>query len=130
MTTEAKNLIAEISEMNQNVFTKSDIIEFLSRNKTQDVIESNGIIINPEKYIVIANGTTIKLLRKEFQLLYYLMSNKNKVIRRHQLLRDVWGDDIIVTDRTVDVHIRKIRILIGSDNIITHKGIGYGWAEK
>jgi two-component system alkaline phosphatase synthesis response regulator PhoP len=71
------------------------------------------------------NGELLKLARKEFELLYYLADNPNQVINRDKLLAKIWGTDVQVLPRTVDVHIRKIREKIGMDFIKTIKGVGY-----
>lgn len=129
-STVALNVINQILEIDQDVFTKDEIIALLKRDdKKEAVIESQGVVLNPEKFHVTFNGVNHVLARKEFQLLYYLMSNKNRVMRRNDIMSDIWGDDVIVTDRTIDVHIRKIRML-GIPYVMTRKGIGYLWEEK
>lgn len=89
----------------------------------------HDLIINKEKYRVIRGEEEIQLPRKEFELLYYLASRKGKVRDRQTLLNKVWGDNIYVVDRTVDVHIRKIREKIGEEYIETVKGVGYKFRE-
>lgn len=83
--------------------------------------------IDRNKYLVEINGVEKVFPRKEFELLYYLANNPNKVLDRETLLRDVWGLDVYVVDRTIDVHIRKIREKLGkySEIIETVKGVGY-----
>jgi two-component system alkaline phosphatase synthesis response regulator PhoP len=81
--------------------------------------------INREKYILEKNGEVLQLPRKEFELLALLASRPNFVFKREQILEKVWGTEIIVGDRTIDVHIRKIREKIGDHYISTIKGIGY-----
>ncbi len=83
------------------------------------------IVINREKYVVEVNGSTIHLPRKEFELLALLASKPDSVFERDVILSSVWGSDIVVGDRTIDVHIRKLREKIGVEHIITVKGIGY-----
>jgi two-component system alkaline phosphatase synthesis response regulator PhoP len=85
------------------------------------------LIINSEKYVVTIDSKQKFFPRKEFHLLEYLASNPGKVFNRETLLKDVWGGDVYVVDRTIDVHIRKIREKLGkhSDLIETIKGIGY-----
>ncbi|MFM7299615.1 MAG: winged helix-turn-helix domain-containing protein, partial [Crocinitomicaceae bacterium] len=85
--------------------------------------------INREKYLIEKNGQEIQLPRKEFELLALLMSRPNFVFKREIILEKVWGTDIIVGDRTIDVHIRKLRGKIGEDKINTVKGIGYKFCE-
>ncbi|MFN5440280.1 MAG: response regulator transcription factor [Flavobacteriia bacterium] len=81
--------------------------------------------INREKYLIEKDGVELQLPRKEFELLALLASRPNFVFKREQILEKVWGTEIIVGDRTIDVHIRKIREKIGDNYISTIKGIGY-----
>ncbi|MFM8595755.1 MAG: response regulator transcription factor [Flavobacteriales bacterium] len=85
--------------------------------------------INREKYLLEMDGQEIHLPRKEFELLALLASRPNFVFKRDQILEKVWGTDIVVGDRTIDVHIRKLREKIGDDYISTIKGIGYKFNE-
>jgi two-component system alkaline phosphatase synthesis response regulator PhoP len=91
--------------------------------------ESRELVINREKYIVEKNGVVIHLPRKEFELLSLLASRPNYVFERDVILDKVWGSDIVVGDRTIDVHIRKLREKIGDNFIKTIKGIGYKFIE-
>lgn len=88
------------------------------------------LIINREKYLIIKNGEPIHLPKKEFELLALLASRPEIVFERDVILERVWGTDIVVGDRTIDVHIRKLREKIGDDYIQTVKGIGYKFKEK
>ena len=90
---------------------------------------SEDLKINREKYLIEKKGLEIHLPRKEFELLALLMSRPNFVFKREIILEMVWGTDIIVGDRTIDVHIRKLRGKIGEDKITTVKGIGYKYCE-
>jgi two-component system alkaline phosphatase synthesis response regulator PhoP len=90
-----------------------------------DSTGEKGMIINREKYVVEKDGRTIHLPRKEFELLALLASKPNHVFERDIILDKVWGSDIVVGDRTIDVHIRKLREKLGNDYIKTVKGIGY-----
>lgn len=106
----------------------SRIIALLRRSLKSDkstFIEVNGLIIDEEKHLVIKDDNEIILPKKEFKLLRLLASTPNKVFTREEIFHKVWGDDVIVGDRTIDVHIRKIREKIGLDNIKTIKGVGY-----
>lgn len=85
--------------------------------------------INRDKYILEKDGQELQLPRKEFELLALLVSRPNFVFKREQILEKVWGTEIIVGDRTIDVHIRKIREKIGNHYISTIKGIGYKFNE-
>ena len=88
-----------------------------------------GIFVNRDKYIIEKDGEDIQLPRKEFELLALLASKPNYVFEREVILDTVWGKEIIVGDRTIDVHIRKLREKIGARHIITVKGIGYKFEE-
>ena len=81
--------------------------------------------IDKEKYIIIHRNVEINLPRKEFELLALLSSKPGKVFSRDEILNNVWGGDVVVGDRTIDVHVRKIREKIGDHYIKTIKGVGY-----
>ncbi len=92
--------------------------------------ESSGISIGdlriePEEYMVYLKNEPISLAKKEFELLQYLASKPGRVFLRTEILNQIWGSDVIVGDRTIDVHIRKIRQKLGLDCITTVKGVGY-----
>ena len=89
------------------------------------IIELDNITIDKEQYLVIKNNVEIVLPKKEFELLALLASKPNKVFTRDEIFSVIWGNMVIVGDRTIDVHIRKIREKIGIDNIKTVKGVGY-----
>ena len=89
------------------------------------IIELNDIIIDKEKYKVYISGNTLDLPRKEFELLYLLASKPDKVFKREKIMENVWGGEVVVGDRTIDVHIRKLREKIGDKYIKTIKGVGY-----
>jgi two-component system, OmpR family, alkaline phosphatase synthesis response regulator PhoP len=87
------------------------------------------LFIDRERYLVIKRGQEIFLPRKEFELLILLTSKPNKVFTREEIFSKVWGDNVFVGDRTIDVHVRKIREKIGIENIRTVKGVGYKYEE-
>ena len=84
-----------------------------------------GLRIDPERFEVQYEGQSFVLAKKEFELLHLLASRPGKVFLRNEILSQVWGNDVIVGDRTIDVHIRKIRQKLGIDCITTVKGVGY-----
>lgn len=92
-------------------------------------IEIANLQINPEKYQVFLDGTLVEMPRKEFELLHLLASKPGKVWSRDSIMDRVWGTEVIVGGRTIDVHIRKIREKIGQDCIKTIKGVGYKFEE-
>lgn len=103
-------------------------IEALSRRRTSEageVLDLNPYVIDRSKYTVSVHGKDIHLPRKEFELLFLLASHVNKVVTREEIFDKVWGHDVIVVDRTIDVHIRRIRRKIGENAIVTVKGVGY-----
>ncbi len=96
-----------------------------TESTSTDKVDMGGIKIDRERYLVIQNGVEINLPKKEFELLDLLASKPGKVFTREVILDKVWGGDVIVGDRTIDVHIRKLREKLGEDFIRTVKGIGY-----
>lgn len=84
-----------------------------------------AIHIDVDRYVVVAHGEELTLPRKEFELLRLLASQPGKVFTREAILSGVWGDDVVVGDRTIDVHIRKLREKLGNDRFRTVKGVGY-----
>ena len=96
----------------------------------KETINPSDLVINREKYLIEKEGTTIHLPRKEFELLALLASRPDHVFEREIILEKVWGSDIVVGDRTIDVHIRKLREKIGDQYIKTIKGIGYKFIAK
>lgn len=89
------------------------------------VLQLGELRIDPVQFVVHHNGQDISLAKKEFELLYLLASKPGRVFLRNEILSQIWGTDVIVGDRTIDVHIRKIRQKLGLDCITTVKGVGY-----
>ena len=96
-----------------------------SASGPEEVQEVNGFAIDREKYLIIKDSKTINLPKKEFELIALLASKPGKVFTREDILKSVWGDDVVVGDRTIDVHIRKLREKLGDAYIRTIKGVGY-----
>ncbi|MGB5665435.1 MAG: response regulator transcription factor [Maribacter sp.] len=92
---------------------------------TEDIVSVGDLIINREEYKIVNNGSEIILPRKEFELLALLTSKPNKVFKREVILDKVWGSEVVVGGRTIDVHIRKLREKIGEHHFKTVKGVGY-----
>lgn len=92
--------------------------------------KAEGLVIDRERHLVYLDGKEIQLPRKEFELLYYLSTKPNMVFKRDAILSKVWGTDVIVGDRTIDVHVRKLREKIGESYISTVKGVGYKFNLK
>jgi len=117
-----KILISRIKALLKR-FEKENFEENYEKN--ENILKYGSIEIDKEKYIVRVNNKEMILPRKEFELLYLLASKPGKVFLREEIYSKIWGDDIIVGDRTIDVHIRKLREKIGENHILTIKGIGY-----
>ncbi len=105
---------------------KSRLQAILKRLPQEEEPHPTGeITINRDRYSVTISGEEIILPRKEFALLDLLYSSAGKLITRKEIYTKIWGDNVVVGDRTIDVHIRKLRQKIGSDHITTIKGVGY-----
>lgn len=99
------------------------------RNQADEILKVGDIIINREEYKVIHKGEDLILPRKEFELLALLASRPNKVFKREVILDAVWGQEVVVGGRTIDVHIRKLREKIGDQQFKTIKGVGYKFVQ-
>jgi len=95
--------------------------EEVSENK----IEIGDLVIDRESYLVYQSGEKVVLAKKEFELLYLLASKPGKVYTRESILKNIWEDSVVVTNRTIDVHIRKVREKLGENYVSTVKGVGY-----
>ncbi len=101
------------------------LLRRLKNEKYQETITLPGLEINREEYKITKDGEEIVLPKKEFELLYLLASKPGKVFKRDEILSQVWGNDVVVGGRTIDVHIRKLREKIGEEMFKTIKGVGY-----
>jgi two-component system, OmpR family, alkaline phosphatase synthesis response regulator PhoP len=97
--------------------------------QNENLLKIHDLVIDRERFIVFKENQELQLPKKEFELLFYLANRKGKVLDRQTLLNEVWGNNIYVIDRTIDVHIRKIREKLGDDYIETVKGVGYRFKE-
>lgn len=118
-----------VALLKRHQFSNDNIVQ-----NAVDEISSNSeldqtLIIDRERYVIIKDKQEMSLPRKEFELLSLLSSKPNKVFTREDIFRTVWGDDIIVGDRTIDVHIRKLREKLGDRYIKTIKGVGYKFVD-
>jgi two-component system alkaline phosphatase synthesis response regulator PhoP len=98
---------------------------FTEQSKSSDTLSVGGIEINREEYLIIKDNIEISLPRKEFELFYLLASKPGKVFKREEILDKVWGNEVVVGGRTIDVHIRKLREKLGDELFKTIKGVGY-----
>jgi two-component system alkaline phosphatase synthesis response regulator PhoP len=109
----------------------SRINAILRRNASTDEISSDNkveigdLVIDREAYLVYQSGEKVVLAKKEFELLYLLASKPGKVFTRESILKNIWEDSVVVTNRTIDVHIRKLREKLGETYVATVKGVGY-----
>jgi len=92
---------------------------------TENKLEIGDLVIDREAYLVYKRGVKVVLAKKEFELLYLLASKPGKVYTREVILKNIWEDSVVVTNRTIDVHIRKLREKLGDDVVATVKGVGY-----
>lgn len=92
---------------------------------SNSIIKVQDIVIDRERYIITLDEEPLNLPRKEFEILYLLASKPGKVFNREEIFHKIWGDDVIVGGRTIDVHVRKLREKLGRNYIETVKGIGY-----
>jgi len=98
---------------------------FKENESSSNIVKIGNLIINRDEYKIINNEEEIILPRKEFELLSLLASKPGKVFKREEILDNVWGNDVVVGGRTIDVHIRKLREKIGDESFKTVKGVGY-----
>jgi two-component system alkaline phosphatase synthesis response regulator PhoP len=96
-----------------------------SEDVTDNKLELGDLVIDREAYLVFQKGAKVVLAKKEFELLYLLASKPGKVYTREVILKNIWEDSVVVTNRTIDVHIRKVREKLGDDVVSTVKGVGY-----
>ena len=99
-------------------------------DENQDKIQLGKLIIDKEQYEVTHKGKTFPLPKKEFELLYLLASKPDKVFKREKIMQTVWGSEVVVGDRTIDVHIRKLREKVGDKYFKTIKGVGYKFVKS
>lgn len=112
-----KLLLSRVNALFRRVTKKEDL--------GNGVLTIENLVIDPVQFVVLVDGKEVVLAKKEFELLYLLASRPGRVFLRNEILNQVWGNDVIVGDRTIDVHIRKIRQKLGLDCITTVKGVGY-----
>jgi two-component system alkaline phosphatase synthesis response regulator PhoP len=101
------------------------LLRRLKSNSSENVLKVGSITINRDEYLITKGDRSIFLPRKEFELFTLLTSKPGKVFKREDILNDVWGSEVIVGGRTIDVHIRKLREKIGDEYFQTVKGVGY-----
>lgn len=104
---------------------KAMLRRFKESEVNTELVEAGDLVINREEYKIVYKGKEIMLPRKEFELISLLASKPNKVFEREEILNRVWGNEVVVGGRTIDVHIRKLREKVGDQHFKTVKGVGY-----
>ena len=122
-----RNVIARV----KSVLRRTSASKVVSAVSTQDLLEVEGLVMDMEFKRCTVDGIEVKLTRKEFELLAYLIRHRGKICSREQILNRVWSDEVIVLDRTIDVNITRLRSKIGryGSYIVTRSGFGYGFRE-
>lgn len=122
-----RNVIARV----KSVLRRTSASKVVSAVSSQDVLEVEGLVMDMEFKRCTVDGVEVKLTRKEFELLAYLIRHRGKICSREQILNRVWSDEVIVLDRTIDVNITRLRSKIGryGSYIVTRSGFGYGFKE-
>lgn len=117
-----RNVIARVKTVLRRMSNNSD-------NGQKGIISYDGLIVNPELKMCDVDGVSVRLPRKEFEILYMLLSNKGRIFTREEIIRTVWPEEIVVLERVVDVNITRIRTKIGKYGkfIVTRSGYGYGF---
>jgi two-component system alkaline phosphatase synthesis response regulator PhoP len=105
------------------------LLRRFNEQEAVDMVKIGNLVINRDEYKIVLNGKEIILPRKEFELLSLLASKPGKVFKRDEILDKVWGNEVVVGGRTIDVHIRKLREKIGDDSFKTIKGVGYKFVD-
>lgn len=108
---------------------KALLRRFKEDDTKENIVKIGNLVINRDEYKIVFNGKEIILPRKEFELLSLLASKPGKVFKREDILDKVWGNEVVVGGRTIDVHIRKLREKIGDDYFKTVKGVGYKFVD-
>lgn len=122
-----RNVIARV----KSVLRRTSASKVVSAVSSQEVLEVEGLVMDMEFKRCTVDGIEVKLTRKEFELLAYLIRHRGKICSREQILNRVWSDEVIVLDRTIDVNITRLRSKIGryGSYIVTRSGFGYGFRE-
>jgi two-component system alkaline phosphatase synthesis response regulator PhoP len=123
-----KVLVSRIRALLKRYSTSESIPQHSNNQDTTNIVLGD-LTIDRERYVVVHQGKELDLPKKEFELLLLLASKPDRLFTRDEIYSAVWGDNIIVGDRTIDVHIRKLREKIGQDYIKTIKGVGYKFVD-
>ncbi len=126
-----EEIINQINKSENSFFTKEQVIKIVRDLTKEDCmcVKEENISVDLSSYSIEFNGKKLIAPRKVIQVAHYLLTNKTKILSRGKILYDLWGNDVIVGERTVDVHVRKLRMLIGEEYVTTVKGVGYQWKQ-
>lgn len=125
-------IINDILSTEKETFTKDEVIKLIEKHfvtKQENELIEGDMVIKFDEWVVIKDGQKTHLPKKEFLMLVYFINNKNRIIGRQELLNRVWEYGVVVGDRTIDVHIRKIRRKFPTLPIVTKKCNGYMWRD-
>jgi DNA-binding response OmpR family regulator len=128
----AENIINAIKQTKKESLTQTEIFKLvleITKDNEVKVIECGAIKLDRNGMTVSLNGKKTKLEKLSFNLLAYLMERQGETVPREILMRDVWGDDVCVTTRTIDVCVCKLRNIIGKERILTIKKVGYSFVN-
>lgn len=125
-----RNVVARVKTVLRRTTNKA-IVENCSNDEKPNILQVEGLRLDLDFKRCIVNGEEVKLARKEFELLAYLMTHRGKICSREQILSRVWSDEVVVLDRTIDVNITRLRSKIGvyGSYIVTRSGFGYGFRD-
>jgi two-component system alkaline phosphatase synthesis response regulator PhoP len=123
-----KVFVARVKTLLRRFKGSAEVIS--GEDEKSEVLDLGEIKVDKEKYLVYKNDISIELPRKEFEILLLLSGKPNKVFTREEIYNKIWGESVIVGDRTIDVHMSKLRELLGVSNIKTVKGVGYKYELK
>ena len=117
----------ESNEDYRHFFLKGYVLASMRMTAVPVTSKSASVTVDLNSYTVSRNGKMFKLPKKMVVLIHYFILNRNRVIPRDEMLKNIWEENVIVTERTIDVHVKKIRDAVGNDCIESVKGVGYKW---
>jgi two-component system alkaline phosphatase synthesis response regulator PhoP len=126
-----EEIVNQIDKSEKSFFTKEQVIKIVRDLTKEDrtSIKDEDVTIDLSTYSIDVKGKKVTAAKKVIQIAYYLLSNKTKIVTREEMLQNLWGNDVVVGIRTIDVHMRKLRMLIGEDYVTTIKSVGYQWKQ-
>ena len=126
-----EDIINQIKDSKESTFTGEQVITIINNitksNSKRIVDEEDDVTVDLSSYSIEIDGKRKVAAKKIIQIAHHLLSNKTRTFTREELLSEIWEDDVVVGIRTIDVHVRKLRILLDEKYITTVKGVGYRW---